>query len=330
MLLTAALALSGCSGGTAAEPDADAGDHLSLDNCGEQVQLEHPPQRAVALNQGSAEIMLALGLSDRMVGTATWTDPVLPELAEENAEVPRLAENYPSFERVLAAEPDFAASSFASTLSKGGVATRAQFDELGVPTYLSPADCAKDNSGSGDGARHEPLKMDLVYTEIREIARIFDVAERGEQLVADLQNRMREATADIDASHARLLFWFANSESPYMAGCCGAPGVITRTLDAKNVFDDTKQEWPQINWETVAQRNPDVLVLGDLTRNSETAETARSKIEFLETHPVAREMDAVENDRYVPLTGQAMNPTMRTVDGVEKVAAALREFGLTG
>ncbi|CAM5670994.1 Iron complex transport system substrate-binding protein OS=Streptomyces violarus OX=67380 GN=FHS41_007991 PE=4 SV=1 [Streptomyces violarus] len=39
-------------------------------------------------------------------------------------------------------------------------------------------------------------------------------------------------------------------------------------------------------------------------------------------------MDAVRHKRYVLLSGQSMNPTIRTVEGVEKVAAGLREFGL--
>src|SRR5690606_10640660 len=83
---------------------------------------------------------------------------------------PRLADNQPSFERVLATEPDFVASSFTSTLSKGGVASREKFEELGVPTYLSPADCeGKDNSGDGDGSRTKPLTMETVYREVREL-----------------------------------------------------------------------------------------------------------------------------------------------------------------
>ncbi|NEE35583.1 ABC transporter substrate-binding protein, partial [Streptomyces sp. SID7982] len=118
--------------------------------------------------------------------------------------------------------------------------------------------------------------------------------------------------------------------APYLAGCCGAPGVITKELGAKNVFDDTHEEWPQISWETVADRNPDVLVIGDLSRTMQTAESAEKKIEFLESNPVTRTMDAVKNRRYVLLSGQAMNPTIRTVDGLERVAAGLRDFGLAG
>lgn len=264
-----------------------------------------------------------------MVGTATWTDPVLKGLEKENAKVPRLADRYPSFEKVLDAEPDFAAASFTYTLGKGGVAPRERFEKLGVPTYLSPTDCVgKDNSGDGDGVRTAPLTMETVYGEIRDLARVFAVPERGEKLVAELKSRVVRATAAGDFGGVTVLYWFANAESPYMAGCCGAPGIVTNALGAKNVFDDTHAEWPQINWESVADRDPDVLVIGDLTRRSQSAESAAKKIEFLESDPVTRNMTAVRKKRYVLLSGQAMNPTLRTVEGVEKVAAALRSYGL--
>ncbi|MFE1949521.1 ABC transporter substrate-binding protein [Streptomyces sp. NPDC059524] len=326
-----ALLLTACGSGAPSDHAGDAaGAGVTLTNCGQRVHVPHPPRRAVALDQGSAEIMLSLGLADRMAGTGTWTDPVRPNLAKANAKVPRLAERYPSFEKVLDKEPDFAAASFGYTLGKGGVAPRASFEKLGVPTYLSPTDCAdKDNSGDGDGVRTEALTMDTVYGEIRDLARIFDVRERGEKLVTRLKSRVRKAASGADAEGVSVLYWFSDSKSPYMAGCCGAPGVITNALGVRNVFDDTHEEWPQINWETVVDRDPDVLVIGDLTRRSQSAESAAQKIRFLESDPATRNMKAVREKRYVLLKGQDLNPTIRTVDGVEKVAAALRAFGLT-
>ncbi|WP_435796996.1 ABC transporter substrate-binding protein [Streptomyces parvulus] len=333
-LLAGVLLAAGCGsgkdgGGGSAAPDSAAGYPRTVRDCGHEVEVTAPPRRVVSLNQGTTEILLSLGLADRMAGTATWTDPVMKGLEKANAGVPRLADDMPSFETVLDAEPDFVAASFASTLGTGGVATRERFAELGVPAYLSPSDCVgKDNSGDGDGSRSEPFTMDTVYREVRDLARLFDVAERGEELVAELKSRVRRATSGIDASDATLMYWFANSTSPYLAGCCGAPGVMTRAVGAKNAMDDTRDEWPQVGWETVADRDPDVLVLGDLTRRSQTAETAAKKIEFLESDPVTRNMTAVREKRYVLLSGQAMNPTIRTVEGVEQVAAALREYGL--
>ncbi|MBB1025803.1 MULTISPECIES: ABC transporter substrate-binding protein [unclassified Dietzia] len=324
----AALVLTSC---TADDPAATAGPAVGpIENCGQEVTVDSAPERIVSLNQSSTEILLALGLADRMVGTATWTDPVLDEFAEANAGIPRLADNAPSMESVLDVEPDFVTASFGSTLSEGGVATREQFHELGVGTYLSPADCVGKISDSGDGVREQPFTPDLLYREITELAQIFQVEEAGERLVTDLQGRLDRAHEDVDATGVSAMFWFANSESPYLAGCCGAPGLISTTLGLKNVFDDTTQEWPQINWEVVAERDPDVIVLGDLTRRSQTAETGAAKIAYLESNPVTREMSAVREKRFIELTGAEMNPSLRTVYGVETVAAGLDDLGLVG
>lgn len=176
----------------------------------------------------------------------------------------------------------------------------------------------KDNSGDGDGVRVRPLTMETVYGEIRDPARIFGVRERGEELVAELKGRVKKATSGGGFENATVLYRFANSEAPHTAGCCGAPGIVPRELGAKNVLDDTKEERPRINGETAADRDPDVLVIGDLTRRSQSAESAAKKIDFLESDPVTRSTTAVKNKRYVLPGGQVLNPTIRTAEAVEK------------
>lgn len=332
--LALAFSVAACGSEAGDGPQAVAGAPadgfpVTLDNCGQTLTVEAPPQRAVSLNQGSTEILLSLGLEDRMVGTATWTDPVLEPLAEANESVPRLADQAPSKEKLLDAAPDFVTASFSNTFGTGGVITPGELTKLGVGSYLSPAECLKDNEGDGDGARDGVLEIDAIFQEITELATIFGVPERGEELVADLKDRMDQAGKNAADADVSALYWFANAESPYLAGCCGGPGIISRTLDIKNVFDDTTEEWPQINWETVADRNPDVLVLGDLTRKSQTAETGAAKIEFLKKNPVTSQMDAVRNERFVLLTGAELNPSIRTVYAMENVADQLNELGLT-
>ncbi|MGW7596136.1 ABC transporter substrate-binding protein, partial [Streptomyces rubiginosohelvolus] len=333
LLTVALLLLTACGGPPSGKADAVGrtdGYPVTLRNCGRTVTVDAPPRRAVSVDQGTTEILLSLGLADRMAATATWTDPVMKGLEKANATVERLADNAPSFEKSLDAEPDFVTASFVSTLGKGGVATREQFEKLGVPTYVSPSDCAagRDTDSGGDGSRSKPLTLDVVYGEIRDLAHAFGVDERGEKLVARLKERVHQATEGLDASGVSLMYWFANSQSPYLAGCCGAPGAITRAVGAENAFSDTHDEWPQINWETVADRDPDVIVLGDLTRKQQTAETAKAKMRFLETNAATRNLTAVKRKRYILLSGQAMNPSIRTVEGVEQVAAGLRDLGL--
>jgi iron complex transport system substrate-binding protein len=324
-----ALLLVGCvrAAGPVSVPGAVSGYPLTVQNCGSRLVIEAPPQRAVSLNQGSTEILLSLGLADRMVGTATWTDPVRPDLADDNARVPRLAVNAPSLEAVLDAEPDFVSASFGGTLGPGGVADRDQFGQLGVPSYLAPSDCEGKTSVNGDGARSTPFTMEAVYTEIRDLATIFDVTDRGDQLIAQLRHRMAAAggaAADIDID---IAFWFSDVRAPYFAGCCGSSGVIAGTVGARNVFADTTDEWPQVSRESVADRDPDVLVLADLSRRTIDGDALETKIQFLESNPLTRGLTAVRQRRYIAVNGADLNPSIRTVDGVEKVARGLSEFG---
>lgn len=332
-VLAAALVLSSCSSASSTESEASGSTAhfpLTVSNCGQDVVVDAPPQRAVSLNQGSTEILLSLGLADRMVGTATWTDPVRDNLASDNAKVPRLAENNPSLEVVLDAEPDFVSASFGGTLGPGGVAERSQLEQLGVPNYLSPTDCngKTDESVNSDGARTQPLEIDSVYQEIRDLAAIFDVRDRGEQFIDELQDRFEKASGAVNASGTSLVYWFADTATPYMAGCCGSSGIITGSVGAENIYSDTTDEWPQVSWESVADRNPTAFVLADLSRRTLAGDALDSKIEFLETNPVTQRLPAVTDKRYIVVNGADLNPSIRTVDGVEKVAAALQDWGM--
>ncbi|MGU3649944.1 ABC transporter substrate-binding protein [Mycolicibacterium sp. A43C] len=332
MIVRALLGIAAVSALTACgQPAVQAGDDaagagypMTVSNCGRDVVIPAPPQRAVSLNQGSTEILLSLGLADRMVGTATWTDPVRENLAEANSTVAKLAENKPSLETVLDTEPDFVSASFAGTLGPGGVADRDQFSSLGVPTYLAPSDCEGKVSVNEDGARTEPFTMAAIYREIRDLARIFDVTDRGEELVAELEQRMQANRLQVDAD---LGYWFSDIRAPYFAGCCGSPGVITDAVGARNIFVDTTEEWPQVSWEVIAERDPDVLVLADLSRRTIDGDGLDAKIAFLESNPVTSRLTAVQQKRYIVVNGADLNPSIRTVDGTEKVADGLRRFG---
>lgn len=325
--VAAMLVAAGCStADTPAAGTAEAADYpRTVHNCGRDVVVDAPPQRAVSLNQSSTEILLSLGLADRMAGTATWTDPVRDNLAADNATVPRLADNKPSLETVLDVDPDLVTASFVGTLGAGGVAERDELENLGVPTYMSPSDCEGKVVTGEDGERSTPLTMDLIYREITDLAEIFDVRERGDQLVDELRQRLDAVTPvapGVDAA-----FWFSDIRTPYMAGCCGSPGVIAAHTGLRNVFDDTGEEWPQVSWETVADRDPDVLVLADLSRRTIEGDALDSKIAFLESNPVTSQLSAVRGRRYLVVNGADLNPSIRTVDGVEKVAEGLNRFG---
>lgn len=292
---------------------------LTLRNCGVEVTFEHAPRRAVSLYQASTEILLSLGLADRMVGTSTWFDPVLPALAADNERVTRLADNDPGLEAVLDLEPDLITSASAHTFTPAVVGERARLAELGIPTYQSPSVCTDAVVEGETVTRTGPLEMATLFREITELARIFDVQDRGAELVSELQQRLADAPA-IPRQDASVAFWFSGLRTPYLAGCCSAPGLYAREVGATNVFADAREDWPEISWEALADRDPDVLVLADLSRKRIDGDALDTKIEFLETNPATRNMSAVRGQRYVVLTGSELDPGIRQIDAVEKLS----------
>ncbi|WP_420101744.1 ABC transporter substrate-binding protein [Bosea sp. (in: a-proteobacteria)] len=325
-----ALLILALTGAASAEPTRYP---LTLENCRETITFTAPPKRVVSVGQTQTEILYALGLGDRVVGTAVWFSPVAKPYEAINAKVKRLADNDPSFEAVLAQDPDLVTAMFEWHIGPNGiVGKRDQFAKVKVPTYVSPTDCVgKDNSGGGDGVRTTMFTMDLVYRNIREFGQIFDVSDRAEQLVASLQAREQkavEAVANLKAKDLSVALWFSSKDikgDAFMAGKNGVPGYILAKLGARNVIETT-EEWPLVGWETIAAANPSVIVAVKMDRRRFPADDIEKKLDFLKTDPVASKLDAVKNGRIAVIDVAATRAGIDTVDGIETLVRALAGF----
>ncbi len=308
---------------------------LTIRNCGRDVVFQKPPTRVVSLGQSDTEILMSLGLADRIVGTAVWFAPVLKEYEAANARIKRLADNDPSFEAVVGQQPELVTAQYEWHVGpNGSVGKPQQFAGLGIPVYIAPADCVeKDNSGGGDGVRKQMFNMGLIYQEIRDFAAIFDVTDAGERLVQRLQQREAAAIASVTAGTARgvpVLFWFSSrdvKDDAFVAGRNGAPAYILSTLGDRNVIT-TNEEWPTVSWEAIAVANPAVIAIARMERRRFPADDVGIKLNFLQTDPVASQLEAVRRKRFVVMDAMSMNPTIRTIDGIEALAVGIRSFGL--
>lgn len=307
---------------------------LTIENCGQSLTFETPVASSVTVGQAATEVLYALGLGDKVLGTSVWFNDVLPEYAEVNAKVERLADNDPSFESVVAKRPGLVAAQYEWHVGPEGiVAKREQFHDLGIPTYVLPADCAgKDNTTGGDGTRTEMFTTESLYQGIEELAAIFGAAEKGAELVAGYKAREAAAVAkaqEVSLKDASAVFWFSSPEmesDPFVAGQKGAPGYMMQQLGLRNVIE-TDEEWPTVGWETIAKANPTVIVIARMDRRRFAADDYEKKLEFLRTDPVASQMDAVKNGRIVVMDAQAMDATIRAIPALEDLAAELSAIG---
>lgn len=324
------LASAVCATGFGLAAQADTTYPLTLENCGSEVTFDKAPETTVTVGQAATEVLYALGLGEKVTGTSVWFTKVLPEFEELNAGVERLADNDPSFESVVAKRPGLVSVQYEWHVGPQGiVATREQFSDLGIPTYVLPADCVgKDNTKGSDGTRLEMYEMSSVYRGIEEMAQIFNVPERGTELVASLKARETaaiETAKALDLTDSSAVFWFSSAEmdiDPYVAGQAGAPAYMMEALGLRNVIE-SNEEWPTVSWETIARANPSVIVVARMERRRFEADDVEKKLEFLRTDPVASQMDAVKNGRIVILDAHAMDPSIRNISALETLAEAL-------
>lgn len=286
----------------------------SIDNCGTSVDLTAgPPLRVVTIKSTSTEMLLALGLGDRIVGTAFQDGPVPEAWAAEASGIPVLADRVPSQEVVLEAEPDFVYAGWESNLSADGAGTRPDLAALGIRSYVSPAAC------KGAGYQPDRLVFADIDEEIGEIAELFGVDD------TDLLAAQHATLSSIERDERGLsALWFSSgSDIPYVGAGIGAPQLILDTIGLRNIASEVEDTWASYNWESVIAADPDVIVLVDAAWS-----TKEKKISVLEENPATARLAAVRNHRYLVVPFAASEAGVRTVDAAADLARQLRELSV--
>ncbi|MCK8609689.1 putative F420-0 ABC transporter substrate-binding protein [Agromyces sp. C10] len=309
--------LAGCAAtadaGTDSQGTTDAaasGYPLTIDNCGTEVTFEQAPERVVTIKSSTLELLLALGLEDRIVGAAFTDGPVPEEYVDAAEGIETLSDRVPSQEATLAAEPDLVFAGWESNLTAEGAGDRATLEQLGVRTYVAPAACR------GEGYRPDPLTFDGVFAGFEQAGEIFGVTDAAADLVAE----QRAALDAIEPSDAGLtaLWYSSGDDQPFVGAGTGAPQMIMEAAGLENVVADVRDSWTSLSWEAVVDADPDVIVLVDAAWN-----TAESKIAKLEGNPATAAMPAVQQGRYVIVDFPATEAGVRNVDAVAAIVEQL-------
>ncbi|MEJ8547461.1 ABC transporter substrate-binding protein [Brevibacillus borstelensis] len=322
------LALSGCGGAasnsaptadtTAASPvqtppggesanQGSTSSPVTIENNGRTLAFAEAPKRAVSLSQHTTEIMLALGLADKMVGTAYLDDQILPELQEAYAKIPVLSKQYPSKEVLLSVEPDFVYAGWKSAYTDKAVGTVEDLEKMGVQAYLQ-----QSSNMTAPG-------LEDVYADIEKIGRIFRVEPRANELIERMKNEIGQITDRLkDVGQPIPVFVYDNGEDkPYTA----ANNYMTKLIalaGGKNIFDDIPKGWTSVSWEEVVARKPEVIVVVDY--GDKTVEQKRN---LLLTKKELAELPAIKNNRLIVLPLSAASEGVRAPIALKTLAEGL-------
>lgn len=270
-----------------------------------EIIVTKSPEKAVTLAQFMTETLLALGLEDKMTGTALLNEEILPEYKKAYEKIPELemGEGHSiSKESFVATEADFV-SGWEQSITEEATGSLEELEERGVVPFVS--------SGLAPDATIESVYNDFIL-----LGKIFEVSERAEKVVAKMKDEVKniaDKTKDIK-DRPRVLIYDSGEGEAFVGGS-GLPNNLIELAGGENVYKDLGQDYATVSFEDIVQKNPEIIVVTEYYSGI----TGDEKIKFLKNNPALKDVDAVKNNRIYKIGLIDLAPGIRNSKAVGKL-----------
>ncbi|WP_315116521.1 ABC transporter substrate-binding protein [uncultured Clostridium sp.] len=267
------------------------------------LSFKESPKRAITLNQSPTEMMLGLGLGDKMVGTAYLDDEILPQYKEAYDKIPVLSKTYASLEAVLEKNPDILIG-WPSNFDEKHLGTVTELQSKGMKVYI-PKSTLKGEK-----------KIEDVYEDILNLSKIFEAEENGQKLVGEMKDKIGKVQEKIKGKEplkVAVIDSIADTKSLATCGNLTLEDKLITLAGGKNIFGDIDKSYTDVSFEELIARNPDVLVVNYFMGSN-------LSVDKIKNNPMLKDLDAVKNDRIVLVPLTEMMGGVRNADGVERLA----------
>ena len=285
----------------------------TVESCNRIVTFEEPPKKAISNDVNLTEMMLVLGLADRMVGytgISGWKT-LDEEMRAGVKELPELSQKYPSKEVLVGADADFFFAGWNYGMKVGGEVTPETLEPFGIKVYELTESCIHIMNKS-------KANMEDMYNDLLNLGRIFSVEDKANELINNYRMEIQELTKNINTDDPLRVFVYDSGEdTPFTAGFYAMPTALIEASGGKNIMNDFKKSWGTVTWEEVIDRNPEVIVIVNYGNV-----TAEQKKEFMMSNPAFAGIDAVKNDRFVTLEYVEATPGPRNIKAIKKLSEA--------
>lgn len=289
---------------------------VTVDSCATPLTFDAAPKRAVIHDLNMTEMAFALGLQPSIVGLTGITGwyKVGPEFTAEQGSIPELAPKYPTLENLLSVEPDFFFAGWYYGMKPGGDVTPDTLAPHGIKTLILTESCVHLDKN------RPAASMDLLYGDVEKLGKIFGKEDEAETLVAGWKAQLADITAKVgDHKGTRVFLYDSGEDKPFTAGKFAIPTAMISAAGGENIMADMDTSWGNADWETVATRNPEFLILLDYQDDA----GYQKLLDFLKAHPAMKETDAVKNERFVALRYAELTPGPANIEAIDKIAKAM-------
>lgn len=167
-----------------------------------------------------------------------------------------------------------------------------------------------------------PARLADLWKDIQTLADALGVPERGRELLFQLKNRVVDIIQKTCLLKRRPAVACLEWLDPLMAAGNWLPELV-EIAGGGNLFGQAGQGSPGLEWETLRQGDPDIIVL--MPRGFDL-ERARREAKKLEQNPVWKTLRAVKSGKVYLTDGRQYfnRPGPRLVDSLEILAAILQ------
>ncbi|MGH8931247.1 MAG: ABC transporter substrate-binding protein, partial [Egibacteraceae bacterium] len=297
---------------------------VTVTDCGgRETTYEKPPERVFALDDWAADLLVVLGLQDRMVAYARYLegDRVWAEYRDELLAIEAVTgegSNYPALEAVVALSPDFVVSVFDSAFAESsGLPDRDGWAEFGASAYQTLGDCEAAGTVFSD--------FSSLFLDLRQLGQIFGVPDRAEEVIAGIEQRLDAVAERIEGRPVVTMMSYSGEEDPFPAGGSGIPNAVMTLAGVENVFADLLEPYVTVSWEEVVNRDPDVIwVMTDAGGDLGFIDEEQGIKDKLLADTRVADMTAVNEQAFVTVSFDSSGvSTPRNIDALEHMVGQL-------
>lgn len=272
--------------------------------------FEKTPERVLANTQPAAELLLHLGLKDKIVGVGAVFGAPDKAVEKEFNQLNHLSTDYIGKEMALSVDPDL-------VYGRGGLfdnqdwgtGTVDTLNDMGIKTFVL-------NSSVTGGT------FDSIYDDIDNLGKVFDVADKADAFKAELKERQTTLDKKLSQIKEDQTFAYLHMSDPQEVYVYPAHNEtffndIFKMVKLDNVFKDEKAE---VSVEKLIETDPDVLIVADW-QTMKDGISGEKFIEAILKNEKLSSMKAVKNKKVYAVDYNYMfGYGYQSLDGIEKLA----------
>ncbi|MCR3956466.1 MAG: cobalamin-binding protein [Gudongella sp.] len=262
----------------------------TMDDFGNAIIFENPPERIISLAPSNTEILFAIGAGDKVVGVTTYDD-----YPEEVLDIEKIGDfNGINLERIIELEPDLVIN-----YGDGVTEENERLLEAGIQI-----------------AGFEPESIEEITDTILRIGEITGHKQEALDIVDEMNSKEAELLAKIEGLENKTVFYEIWHEPLMAAGPGSFVDELIVIAGGENIAGDAEGDYPQFDLEQLIERNPEVY----LTANDLPEKT----VESIKERPGYSEIDAIKNDRVYLIDGNVISrPGPRIIQALEMIIEAI-------